>query len=56
MKATPKQKIKITRRVLVYGDGKVPGKDEPDQIIEAGERVRELTGREIRENRSWKWD
>lgn len=33
--------VKATPRVLVYGDGKIPGKDPPDEIKQGKERILE---------------
>ncbi len=42
------QKIKISRRVLVYSEGKLPGRDEPDQVIEGSDRFVDLPENAIR--------
>lgn len=34
-----KARIKVNRRVLVYGEGKTPGVDEPDEIKEGKESI-----------------
>mgnify|MGYP000698108656 CR=1 FL=1 len=42
--ATAETKVKVTRRVLVYGDGKMPGVDEPDEVYEGGETIETANG------------
>ena len=47
--ATAETKVKVTHRVLVYGDGKTPGVDEPDEVHEGGETIETVNGKETEE-------